>query len=80
MLIFRLIVHVKDGLGSTSLTLFNKEAEELIGVQVDKIIAELPEIIQHLSSIAIKNDSYNKIPIIFTFAILVVGKKCAFTD
>ncbi|KAL8106854.1 hypothetical protein AgCh_023592 [Apium graveolens] len=53
-----------DDTGSTSFTLFNKEAEDLIGAPVDKIIAELP----HASSLT------DAPPIIKN----IVGKRCAF--
>lgn len=34
----------KDKTGSTTFTLFNKEAEQLIGIPVEKIINGLPEV------------------------------------
>ncbi|WOG81140.1 hypothetical protein DCAR_0100285 [Daucus carota subsp. sativus] len=40
---FRLTVRVEDSTAQTTFTLFNKEAEQIVGIPVDKIIDELPE-------------------------------------
>lgn len=37
---FRLAVHVQDAFGTTTLTLFNKESEQLVSVLLEKILAE----------------------------------------
>ncbi|KAK1384342.1 hypothetical protein POM88_022077 [Heracleum sosnowskyi] len=40
---FRIVVQVEDPTGSTCVTLFNKEAGQLIGVPLQKILAEQAE-------------------------------------
>lgn len=40
---YKLIVSAQDKSGMTTFTLFNKEAEQLIGVPVENIISGLPE-------------------------------------
>lgn len=41
---YRLIVHVKNPSRTTTFTLFNKEAEHLIGVPVENIMSQLTEV------------------------------------
>ncbi|KAK1384412.1 hypothetical protein POM88_022149 [Heracleum sosnowskyi] len=40
---YRVVIHVDDVSGSTSFTLFNKEAEQLIGIPLQKILTEIKE-------------------------------------
>ncbi|KAK1370449.1 hypothetical protein POM88_036541 [Heracleum sosnowskyi] len=40
---YRVVIHVDDVSGSTSFTLFNKEAEQLIGIPLQKIMTEIKE-------------------------------------
>lgn len=40
---FRIVVRVEDQSGSTSMTLFNKEAEQLVGIPLQKVLAEITE-------------------------------------
>lgn len=38
------MIRVEDASGTTTLTLFNKEAEQLIGMPLQKILAEIEEV------------------------------------
>lgn len=38
------MVRVEDGTGYTTMTLFNKEAEQLVGVPLQKILADQQEV------------------------------------
>ncbi|WOG95295.1 hypothetical protein DCAR_0414607 [Daucus carota subsp. sativus] len=40
---YRVVARIKDDTGTTTVTLFNKEAEQLIGVPIQKIITEMGE-------------------------------------
>lgn len=40
---YRVVVRIEDESGSTTLTMFNKEAEQLIGVPLPKVLAEVKE-------------------------------------
>ncbi|KAK1362001.1 hypothetical protein POM88_046475 [Heracleum sosnowskyi] len=61
---YRVVIHVEDASGSTSFTLFNKEAEQLIGIPLQKILTEIEE-----------NDNVAQIPAAIKN---IVGKVCAF--
>lgn len=39
-----MVIRVEDASGTTTLTLFNKEAEQLIGMPLQKILAEIEEV------------------------------------
>lgn len=41
---YKLIVRAQDKSGITTFTLFNKEAEQLIGIPIEHIISSLPEV------------------------------------
>ncbi|KAL1818435.1 hypothetical protein ACET3Z_013304 [Daucus carota] len=41
--LYRVVARIKDDTGTTTVTLFNKEAEQLIGVPIQKIITEMGE-------------------------------------
>lgn len=61
---YKIIVHAQDKSGTTTFTLFNKEAEQLIGVPIENIISTLPE-----------DSPTNDIPAVIKN---IIGKKCAF--
>ncbi|KAK1401463.1 hypothetical protein POM88_001068 [Heracleum sosnowskyi] len=61
---YRVSVTVEDSSGTTTFTLFNKDAELLIGVPIERLITEIEEV--HLS---------NDIPAVVGN---IVGKTCAF--
>ncbi|KAK1387748.1 hypothetical protein POM88_015926 [Heracleum sosnowskyi] len=61
---YRVVIHVEDDSGTTSFTLFNKEAEQLIGIPMQKILAEIEE-----------NDNVTQIPAAIRN---IVGKVCTF--
>lgn len=37
-------MRIKDDSGTTTLTLFNKEAEQLIGIPLQKLLSDLTEV------------------------------------
>ncbi|KAL1823138.1 hypothetical protein ACET3Z_009916 [Daucus carota] len=61
---YRVVARIKDDTGTTTVTLFNKEAEQLIGVPIQKIITEMGEA-SHM----------DKIP---APVANLIGKLCAF--
>ncbi|KAK1389887.1 hypothetical protein POM88_018065 [Heracleum sosnowskyi] len=61
---FRIVVQVEDPTGSTTVTLFNKEAEQLVGVPLQKILADQAE---HAQLTDIPSVVRN-----------IIGKLCAF--
>ncbi|KAK1383677.1 hypothetical protein POM88_021412 [Heracleum sosnowskyi] len=61
---YRVVIHVEDASGTTSFTLFNKEAEQLIGIPMQKILTEIEE-----------NDNVTQIPAAIRN---IVGKVCTF--
>ncbi|XP_063947543.1 replication protein A 70 kDa DNA-binding subunit B [Daucus carota subsp. sativus] len=60
---YRVVIRIEDGTGSTTLTLFNKEAEQIIGAPLNTLLKEIEK--EKLAEIppALKN---------------LIGKKCAF--
>ncbi|KAL1820544.1 hypothetical protein ACET3Z_015413 [Daucus carota] len=61
---FKLTVRVEDSTAQTTFTLFNKEAEQIVGIPVDKIIDELPE-----------GTNIGEIPPVIRN---IIGKRCVF--
>ncbi|KAL8116039.1 hypothetical protein AgCh_022505 [Apium graveolens] len=61
---YKLIVRVEDKSGMTTFTLFNKEAEQLIGIPVETVINNIPQ-----------DSSIGNIPAVIKN---VFGKKCVF--
>ncbi|XP_017247890.2 replication protein A 70 kDa DNA-binding subunit B [Daucus carota subsp. sativus] len=60
---YRVVIRIEDGTGSTTLTLFNKEAEQIIGAPLNILLKEIEKEMLAEIPLALKN---------------LIGKKCAF--
>lgn len=61
---YRVVIRIEDSCSTTTVTLFNKEAEQLIGIPLQKILAEMEE-----------NEDVAQIPPAIKN---IIGKFCAF--